>query len=280
MELAVDHRTPRRSAPPARRAALDELLTELGDRVKPVALARERTMPVAEPFRVLLPEDGLVRGRVMSCHGAAAMSLASGLVRDALVAGAWMAVVDVASFGADAAAEVGVPLERVVRVESGVDTASAAAWVDVMAAAVDGFDVVLTSVPAALRGDRRPAMVRTLAKRVQQQGAVVVVVGEAGALGVDVELHTESNVWTGLGDGAGRLRRRRIDVASSGRRLPGGRSGAIVWEGAGPGVELTPAATIVDDRDPQAELLAEMIDVVDLNDRELPADAGVAPLAG
>ncbi len=47
---------------------------------------------------------------------------------------------------------------------------------------VYGFDVVVTTVPDALRGDRRPAAVRTLAKRIQRHGAVVVVLGEAGAL--------------------------------------------------------------------------------------------------
>src|SRR6056297_3534833 len=127
MELAVDHRTPLRSAPPSRQGAsqddaLSKVLAELGDRVKPVALARERTMPVASVFDELLPDDGLVRGRVVSCHGAAAATSAFGLVAEALVAGAWMAVVDVVTFGADAAAEMGVPLERVVRVDTGVDS--------------------------------------------------------------------------------------------------------------------------------------------------------------
>lgn len=279
MELAVDHRMPSRSEPPALRTALNEVLAELGDRVKPITMARERTLPVASAFEALLPDEGLVRGRVMSCHGAAAATLASGLVVDALVAGAWMAVVDVPTFGADAAAEVGVPLERVVRVGSGVDAerAAASAWIEVMAAAVDGFDVVVTRVPAALRGERRPAAIRTLVKRIQQHGAVVVVLGESGALASDVELHTASTVWSGLGDGSGHLRRRRIDVQASGRRLPGGRNGAIELTGAHDRVELV-AASPVDasaDRDPQAELLAEMAGVIpveDLNDLDGPDD--------
>lgn len=286
MELAVDHRMSLRSEPPTRRAALSEVLAELGDRVKPVALARERTMPVATAFEALLPDDGLVRGRVMSCHGAAATTLAFGLVRDALVAGAWMAVVDVPTFGADAAAEVGVPLERVVRVGSGVDAerAAASAWIEVMAAAVDGFDVVVTRVPAALQGDRRPAAVRTLVKRIQQHGAVVVVLGETGALASDVELHTTSTVWWGIGDGTGHLRRRRVDVEASGRRLPGGRVGAIELTGVDNRVELVAASPmdVASDRDPQAELLAEMagvvmaglVDMQDLNDIDGSGDIG------
>lgn len=244
-------------------------------------------MPVAAAFEALLPDDGLVRGRVMSCHGGAATTLAFGLVRDALVAGAWMAVVDVPTFGADAAAEVGVPLERVVRVASGVDIerSTPSAWIEVVAAAVDGFDVVVTRVPAALQGDRRPAAVRTLIKRIQQHGAVVVVLGGSGALTSDVELHTTSTVWSGLGDGAGHLRRRRVEVEASGRRLPGGRVGAIELTGVANRVELV-AATPVDPasgRDPQAELLAEMagvVDVQDLNDIDESGDGDVPRLVG
>jgi len=303
MELAVDHHMPLRSEPPARRTALSEVLAELGERVKPVVLARERTMPVAAAYEALLPDDGLVRGRVMSCHGAAATTLAFGLVRDAVIAGAWMAVVDVPTFGADAAAEVGVPLERVVRVGSGVqaERTGASTWIEVMAAAVDGFDVVITRVPAALQGDRRPAAIRTLVKRLQQHGSIVVVLGETGALTSDVELHTTSTVWSGLEDGAGHLRCRRVDVRASGRRLPGGRVGAIEFTGVANRIELVAvspsspssssssspsSSSSSSDRDPQAELLAEMagaVEVHDLNDIDTvdqPGDGGVRRLVG
>ena len=63
---------------------------------------------------------------------------------DALVAGAWLAVVDVDTFGVDAATELGVPLERVVRIDTrrhraeqtGADQTGAEHdvhdWIDVM----------------------------------------------------------------------------------------------------------------------------------------------------
>ncbi|MFT4656629.1 MAG: hypothetical protein ACJAXA_000548 [Candidatus Aldehydirespiratoraceae bacterium] len=281
MELAVDHRTPSLSTPlsrrdPAKSEALRHVLAALGERVKPVALARDRTMPVAAPFDRLLPEDGLVRGHVMSCQGAAATSMAFGLVRDALVAGAWMAVVDVATFGTDAAAEFGIPLERVVRIETGVDSSAATdlEWIDVMGAAVDGFDLVVTRVPAGLTGDHRPAAVRKFIARLQQKGAVVVVLGASGALAADIELTTAHTVWSGLGDGSGHLRQRVIDIEASGRRLPGARTCSIQLVGQNTGSEScvefdlapTPASS---GRDPQAELLAEMassVTVTDLND--------------
>ena len=240
-------------------------------------------MPVTEPFDQLLP-DGLVRGQVVSCRGAAARSMAFGLMREALIAGGWMAVVDVPTFGTDAAAEFGVPLERVVRIETGVDGQSGTErnWIDVMGAAVDGFDLVLTRVPATLRHDRRPAAVRKLGSRLQQKGAVVVTLGAPGALGGDIELTTQRTVWAGLGDGTGHLHRRVIDVEAAGRRMPGRRSCSI--ELIGEGARLGLGSVITDDvqvsRDPQAEILAEMtgsvsgpksgpVTVTDLNDPPL-----------
>ncbi len=287
MEIAVDHRMPLQAAapvrtrrePPRRDDALRDVLAELGERVKPVALARERTLPVAAPFDQLLP-DGLVRGQVVACRGAAGRSLAFGLVRDALAEGAWMAVVDVSTFGTDAAAELGVPLERVVRIDTGVDQASGTDqdWIDVMGAVVDGFDLVLTRVPAGLRDDRRPAAVRKLGSRLQHKGAVVVTLGDPGALGGDIELATQRTVWAGLGDGTGHLRQRLIDVEASGRRLPGRRSCSIELVGEGAQLRFGPAPDrdASASRDPQAELLAEMTGVaddattvIDLNDRPL-----------
>ena len=50
----------------------------------------------------------------------AATSLALALAVEATAAGAWLAVVDVPWLGVEAAAELGVPLERLVRVDPGV----------------------------------------------------------------------------------------------------------------------------------------------------------------
>ncbi len=281
MEIAIDHRTPPSAPAPrgagsrssrgsrSREEALHGVLAELGQRVGPITLARERALPVMAPFDQLLPE-GLVRGRTMSCQGPAARSTAFGLVHPALAEGAWMAIVDVPTFGTDSAAEFGVPLERVVRIDTGADhtgrdPVTGSNWIEVMSAAVDGFDLVLTRVPAVLRADHRPAAIRTLRSRVQQRGAVVLVLGSTGVLGEDIELTTRQTVWDGLDDGAGHLRRRVVDVHATGRRLPGRRSCSIEMTGDGTRVVLERFADrpASDDRDPQAELLAEMADAID-----------------
>lgn len=277
MEIAVDHRRPSPSLAPAapaprsrtERSALQDVLAELGERVKPISLAREQTLALADPFDQLLPE-GLVRGRVVSCQGNAARSVAFGLVRAALADGAWMAVVDVSTFGTDSAAEFGVPLERVVRIET--DVRSSGRWIDVMAAAVDGFDLVLTRVPPELH-DRRPAAVRTLLSRLRRTGAVIVTLGASGALGADVELMTQRTIWSGLGDGSGHLDRRIVHVQAGGRRIAARRSCAIEMSGVGTRVSVGAVA----DRDPQAELLAEMADAVQVHDLD---DVGDRRLVG
>ena len=203
-------------------------------------------MPLADALLPLFDEGGLVRGRVISCTGVASLSIASVVVRDALVAGSWMAVVDVDSFGADAACELGIPLERVVRIQSTPESGSGQEhldherrWIDVMGAAVDGFDIVVTRMPAGLRGDHRPASVRKLMSRLVQRGAVVVTIEEAGALACDVHLTTRQMAWEGLEDGAGHLRRRRVDVVAGGRRVPGRRSCRLTLTGSAQRVEIS-----------------------------------------
>jgi hypothetical protein len=195
-------------------------LATLTDRVAPLVLARERTMPVGEEFVELFGERGLVRGRTLACQGAAATSTALALVAPAIAAGAWMAVIDLPTIGLDAASELGVPLERIVAVTTGTTgDDSARRWPDVVAAAADGFDVLLVQVPAGLSA----GAVRKLAVRLRQRDVITVVLGDPGAMACDGVLHTDAPEWSGLGDGHGHLRQRRVVVEASGRRLPGRR---------------------------------------------------------
>ena len=204
--------------------ALPELVA-LGDRVAPVLLAHERTLPVAEELTELFVEGGLVRGRILTCTGLAATSLALALVAPVVAAGSWLGIVDLPTIGLDAASEFGLPLERVVAVNSERGSGSsrefddrwAHRWPDVMAAAVDGFDVLLARVPAGVSS----ASVRKVATRVQRRGAVVVVLGDPGPATCDGVLHTEPLGWTGVGDGHGHLQQRSVVVQASGRRMPG-----------------------------------------------------------
>ena len=192
-------------------------LALLTERVAPVALARERTMPVGDELAGLFAEGGLVRGRTIACQGPAATSTALALVAAAVTAGSWMAVVDLPTIGLDAAGELGVPLERIVAI--GTD-GNPERWVDVVAAAADGFDVLLVRVPSGLPA----AAVRKLTVRLRRRDVVTIVLGDPGAMACDGVLRTDAPQWSGLGDGHGHLRERRVVVEASGRRLPGRRS--------------------------------------------------------
>lgn len=220
MSLALTSDPVLPSDPPhtSARPDLPEVLAALGERVAPLTLARERTLPVPDVVAHLFPDGGLVRGRVLSCDGSAATSFACSLLAPAVAAGGWVAVIDLPTLGLDAASELGVPLERVVAVDTGGDSSR---WIETVAAAADGFDVLLVRVPAELR----PVMVRKLVIRIQQQGAVVVVVGGPGILPCDGELRADGLPWEGIGGGCGHLRRRAVRVSVAGRRSPGVRRG-------------------------------------------------------
>jgi hypothetical protein len=184
-----------------------------------LAPARDRCIAVDPVLAGLLPDGGLRRGHVVGCAGSAATSLALTLVARAAVNGAWVAAVGMPTLGVEAAAELGVPLERLVLVDSG---RSPAEWAERLAAAADGFELLLTTPP---RGAERAA--RRVRQRLQARGAVLVTVG-ADALGCDVELHTTGGTWEGLGAGHGALIGLRLTVECTGRRVPRPRA-AQVW---------------------------------------------------
>jgi len=201
---------------------------DLAAAVAPTTLARQRTLPVADPLRPLLPEGGLVRGRAVACRGVAATSLTLALAAGATTAGAWLAVVDVPWLGVEAAAELGVPLERLVRVEPPTP-GDATSWADLVAAVLDGFELVVTRVPRRVNA----AVLRRVQSRIQAREAVLLVVGDPGPLTADVALEASFPVWEGVDEGAGHLRGRRVTVVASGRRIPRSRRADLWLPGPG-----------------------------------------------
>jgi hypothetical protein len=211
---------------------------DLAAAVAPSALARQRTLPVADPLLPLLPDGGLTRGRTITCRGIAATSLSLALTAAATGAGAWLAVVDVPWLGVEAAAELGVPLERLVRIAS-PSPGDGGAWADVVAAVLDGFEVVVTRVPRRINA----GMLRRVQARVQAREGVLLAVGDPGPLGVDLAMEAARPVWEGVGRGDGHLRGRRVTVVASGRRIPRPRRTELWLPGPGGGISaVEPAA--------------------------------------
>ncbi len=183
-------------------------------------LAHDRYLPVDEAFTTLLPDPGLVRGRIVECTGAAATSLALALASRATATGSWLAVVGMAPIGIEAAGELGVAIDRLVSVDA--NGCPPGDWADRVAAAADGFELILTRPPAGVE-----RVIRKVRQRVQARGVVLLTVssGDSG-VGADVGLETRVTLgttaggWEGLGRGHGHLRRRRVVVRASGRRVP------------------------------------------------------------
>jgi hypothetical protein len=131
-------------------------------------------------------------------------------------AGSWCALVNGPGVGLAAAAEAGVALDRLALVpEPGRD------WVRVVAALLDGFDLVAVRAPTVLR----PVDARLLAARVRRQGAVLVSLGPWA--GADVRIRPVAARWEGLGAGHGRLSTHRLLVGVSGRGVVGCRSETV-----------------------------------------------------
>ena len=190
-------------------------LGALAERVRPVTLHREQQrLPVLPALEDLLPGGGLRRGATVSVGAAAgvggATSLALALVAQASTAGSWVAAVGLPSLGLVAADELGVALERLVLVAA----PERDAWGGVVAALVDGFDLVI--LPAG-RAGVRPADARRLVARARERGTVLVQLGSGWPEGADLALQITRARWEGIDDGHGHLQARKVRVTRRGR---------------------------------------------------------------
>ncbi|MET7749955.1 hypothetical protein [Micromonospora sp. NPDC005367] len=189
-----------------------------------------RVLPVAPELTGLLPSRGLRRGSTIAVaagqprHSGGA-SLVLALLAEASRGGSWCAVVGVPTFGAGAAAELGIALDRLALVPN-----PGPEWATVIAALLDGVDVVVTAVPASVSA----SVANRLAARARQRGSVLVPYGRWE--GADVTLQVVRGAWEGLGPGRGRLRRREVTVSARGRGAAARPKEIKVWL---PGDELT-----------------------------------------
>jgi hypothetical protein len=196
-----------------------------------MTLARERLLPVHQtlaPLFGLNADDptplALTRGHTVACVGSAAMSCALAVLVAPTRSGSWAGVVGLPSCGVQAAADLGVALERTVFVAdptggsrtSGQQGDATAA----LSALVDGVDVLLLGQRVV--SSLSTSLLRRLQTRVQSRGGVLVVVGEAkslaSSLSADVRLTATTQQWQGVGLGYGHLQRRQVLLQLDGRR--------------------------------------------------------------
>lgn len=181
-------------------------------------MARDRTMPLAEPLHDIIAGSVLVRGQVVSLCGVAEVSLALAMAAAATQSGSWLVVLehpDRFEIGAGAADELGVVVDRTVIVSLPVDPSLR--FAEVVSTLIEGFDVVIVSgeLPLSAAAGRR------LQARLRTRGGVVMVVGGSGCWQPDLVLRSSAvgshGGWRSLHD-EGRLRSRQIVVEVEGRR--------------------------------------------------------------
>lgn len=190
-----------------------DALARVRRRTTPVTFAGERSLPVLPALEALLP-DGLRRGAtVVVDGGAGATTLALALGAATTQAGSWAAVVGHPSLGLQAAAEVGLALHRLVVVPK----VPQAQWTTVVAALLDGVDVVLARPPAATV---RAADARRLAARARERGSVLIPLPHrpggrpSWPQGPDVRLTVGAGEWSSPHR---RLEGRRVEVVGGGK---------------------------------------------------------------
>lgn len=183
-------------------------------------LARDRTLPVTATLAELLPDRALVRGQTIACSGPAGPSLAFALTAAAVTAGSWIAAIDTPWVNTDALVELGVPVERVVRIDSGGDPRR---WAELTAAAaVGGFELLVVDPPPFT-----PTLQRRL--RATLRDAVLIAVRAPNGLAADLTLATTKPVWEQAGRlSDGHLAARRVELAVTARRHPRGQR-AMIW---------------------------------------------------
>jgi hypothetical protein len=196
--------------------------------------AGTRILPVLPELRPLLPGGGLRRGSTVAVTlggpgtgqvtpGSAGVvpgstSVLLALLVAASMAGSWCAVVGMPALGLVAAAELGIVLDRLALVpDPGLE------WPSVVAALLDGVDVVVTAPP----GPVAAVVSSRLAARARQRGSVLVPYGRW--TGADVVLEPVGGGWQGLGQGWGRLRRRELVIGARGRGAAARPREVTVW---------------------------------------------------
>jgi hypothetical protein len=206
-------------------------LRRLSELIRPVTLAAERGLPVVESLAALLPDGALARGSVVRVAGVGSTSLALALIAKASQEGSWSSIIGLGELALVAAEEHGIALGRLALIE-------VPQWrrcAEVVAALIDGFDLVLLDARAELRA----VEIRRITARMREQGSVLILIdpGLPGASSApmsrsmsrsvlsqsadgwspDLVLTLGSPQWSGVGSGHGLLRHRRVTIDAVGR---------------------------------------------------------------
>lgn len=186
-------------------------IKELQERVQ-----RMQGTATSRPLETVPAFAGLIQLKTGATYGVDNPSLAMALMAGPSRAGAWSAVVGAADFGLEAAAELGVDLERTIVVPDPGEQ-----WLSVVAGLIDVATVVVVKPPARVT-EHQAARITS---RLRQRDAVLIAWGEWPRS--DARLTVQSSSWQGLGRGHGHLVGRQATVVV--RRGAAPPREALMW---------------------------------------------------
>ena len=210
----------------------DELVRELQSRIRGMQRSRldSRELPTIPALSELLPGGALVAGNAYAVDDSTTLAL--GLLLGPSRAGSWCAVVGMPDLGVEAAAGLGIDLERLVLVPHPGEH-----WLSVVSALVDVVSVVLVRPPLRSQGQGSKvrlgeAAASKLASRLRQREAVLVSLGHSDTDAwprAEARLSITESAWTGLGAGFGHLIARQVTVSSVSRSWAGRAKSRRLW---------------------------------------------------
>lgn len=148
---------------------------------------------------------GLLQLRAGGAYAVDGLPLALAVLAGPSAAGEWCAVVGEPDFGAEAASELGVVLERTVLVPDPGES-----WLEATAALVDVATLVVVRPPVRVAA----GTAERLRGRLRKRGAALVATGPHGLAWprAEARLTAVAPQWQGLGRGEGHLRSRQLTV--------------------------------------------------------------------
>lgn len=153
--------------------------------------------------------DGMLSLRTGGTYSVDTASLAMLLAAGASQAGDWVGFIGWDDFGAEAAHQLGIALDRTVLVP-----APGEHWVEIVAALVDVLRVVVLRPTGRI--EPKPASV--IEARLRTRSSLLVVHGEWPRS--EARLSADTVAWDGLGHGRGRLHAQRATVTLRGSGRP------------------------------------------------------------
>jgi hypothetical protein len=202
-----------------------EVVRELQARIRSMQRNRidTRALPTHPALAELLPGGALSAG---SSYAVGSTTLAVALLQGASAAGAWCAVVGVPDLGVEAAAGLGVDLDRLVLVPHPGEQ-----WLAIVAALVDVVSIVLVKPPngAAASAPSVPRIGEATAGRLssRQREAVLLSLGDWPR--ADARLIVTESSWAGIGAGFGHLAGRQATVSSTAAAWSGRARSRRLW---------------------------------------------------